>query len=210
MAKKIIDLVVTSLSLIILLPIISILFLLVLFLHGRPVIFGQLRVGLNGNTFIMYKFRTMTNQLDYNGQLLDDSKRVTAFGRFLRSTSLDELPELWNVIKGDMSLVGPRPLLVEYIPYYSKKQFRRHEVLPGLTGWAQINGRNTISWDEKFELDIWYVENKSILLDIKIIAITLFKVICRIDVEHKKNITMPKFSEVKKENNTSGGPQSDF
>ena len=210
MAKKIIDLVVTSLSLIILLPIISILFLLVLFLHGRPVIFGQLRVGLNGNTFIMYKFRTMTNQLDYNGQLLDDSKRVTAFGRFLRSTSLDELPELWNVIKGDMSLVGPRPLLVEYIPYYSKKQFRRHEVLPGLTGWAQINGRNTISWDEKFELDIGYVENKSILLDIKIIAITLFKVICRIDVEHKKNITMPKFSEVKKENNTSGGPQSDF
>ena len=210
MAKKIIDLVVTSISLVILLPIISILFLLVLLLHGRPVIFSQLRVGLNGNPFMMYKFRTMTNQLDNNGQLLDDSLRVTAFGRFLRSTSLDELPELWNVIKGDMSLVGPRPLLVEYIPYYSKKQFRRHEVLPGLTGWAQINGRNTISWDEKFELDIWYVENKSILLDIKIIAITLFKVVCRIDVEYKKNITMPKFSKIKKGNNTSGGPHSDF
>jgi len=200
MANKIIDLVVTSISLIILLPLISVLFILILWLHGRPVIFRQLRVGLNGKPFIMYKFRTMTNQLDYNGKLLGDSQRITAFGKFLRRTSLDELPELWNVIKGDMSLVGPRPLLVEYIPYYSKKQFRRHEVLPGLTGWAQINGRNKISWDERFELDVWYVKNKSILLDLKIIVITVFKVIGRVDVEHQNNITMPKFSKIKKQN----------
>ena len=204
MAKKIIDLIVASISLIFLLPIISVLCILVLWLHGRPAIFCQLRAGLNGKPFVMYKFRTMTNQLDCSGQLLNDSERVTPFGRFLRSASLDELPGLWNVIKGDMSLVGPRPLLVEYTPYYSKTQFRRHEVLPGLTGWAQINGRNTISWDEKFELDVWYVDNKSTLLDFKILAITSIKVLGRIGVEHKNNITMPKFSDVKKDNMNEG------
>jgi len=146
---------------------------------GSPVIFTQLRPGLNGKIFNMVKFRTMTDKCDLDGNLLPDSIRLTKFGKFLRSTSLDELPGLWNVIKGNMSLVGPRPLLVEYLPLYNDRQMRRHEVLPGITGWAQVNGRNAISWDEKFDLDVWYVDNQSIWLDVKILWLTVKKVIMR-------------------------------
>ena len=146
---------------------------------GSPVIFTQLRPGLNGKIFNMVKFRTMTDKCDLDGNLLPDSIRLTKFGKFLRSTSLDELPGLWNVIKGNMSLVGPRPLLVEYLPLYNDRQMRRHEVLPGITGWAQVNGRNSISWDEKFDLDVWYVDNQSIWLDVKILWLTVKKVIMR-------------------------------
>jgi sugar transferase EpsL len=144
---------------------------------GSPVIFAQPRPGLNGNIFNMIKFRTMTNKCDLDGNLLPDSIRLNKFGKILRSTSLDELPGLWSVIKGSMSLVGPRPLLVEYLPLYNDRQFRRHEVLPGITGWAQVNGRNAISWDEKFDLDVWYVDNQSIWLDVKILWLTVKKVI---------------------------------
>jgi len=160
---------------------------------GSPVIFTQLRPGLNGKIFNMVKFRTMTNKCDLDGNLLPDSIRLTKFGKFLRSTSLDELPGLWNVLKGDMSLVGPRPLLVEYLPLYSEKQSRRHEVRPGITGWAQVNGRNTISWDKKFDLDVWYVDNQSIWLDIKILWMTIKKVIVRDGISAKYEVTMPKF-----------------
>ena len=146
---------------------------------GSPVIFTQPRPGLNGKIFNMVKFRTMTDKCDLDGNLLPDSIRLTKFGKFLRSTSLDELPGLWNVIKGNMSLVGPRPLLVEYLPLYNDRQMRRHEVLPGITGWAQVNGRNAISWDEKFDLDVWYVDNQSIWLDVKILWLTVKKVIMR-------------------------------
>jgi sugar transferase EpsL len=160
---------------------------------GSPVLFKQPRSGLNGNTFKMIKFRTMTNALDKNQVQKSDSDRLTRFGKFLRSTSLDELPGLWNVLKGDMSLVGPRPLLVEYLPLYSSRQLRRHEVKPGITGWSQVNGRNTISWEEKFELDIWYVDNKSIWLDVKIILLTLKKVILRDGINQNNQVTMEKF-----------------
>jgi sugar transferase EpsL len=146
---------------------------------GSPVIFTQPRPGLNGKIFNMVKFRTMTNKCDLDGNLLPDSIRLTKFGKLLRSTSLDELPGLWNVIKGNMSLVGPRPLLVEYLSLYNDRQVRRHEVLPGITGWAQVNGRNAISWDEKFDLDVWYVDNQSIWLDVKILWLTVKKVIMR-------------------------------
>ena len=146
---------------------------------GSPVIFSQSRPGLNGKIFNMVKFRTMTNKRDLDDNLLPDSIRLTKFGQLLRSTSLDELPGLWNVIKGNMSLVGPRPLLVEYLPLYNDRQMRRHEVLPGITGWAQVNGRNAISWDEKFDLDVWYVDNQSIWLDVKILWLTVKKVIMR-------------------------------
>lgn len=146
----------------------------------------------------MFKFRTMTNQRDESGELLPDSVRLTRFGKFLRSSSLDELPELWNVLKGDMSLVGPRPLLMEYLPLYNERQNRRHEVRPGITGWAQVNGRNAISWEQKFELDVWYVENQSLWLDLKILFLTVWKVVCRDGISAAGDATMPKF--VKAEN----------
>ena len=177
--KRLFDLVVTLL----LLPFIFLMcFIITLFVKiklGSPVIFAQPRTGLNGNIFNMIKFRTMTNKCDLDGNLLPDSIRLTQFGQLLRLTSLDELPGLWNVIKGNMSLVGPRPLLVEYLPLYNDRQLRRHEVLPGITGWAQVNGRNSISWDEKFDLDVWYVDNQSIWLDVKILWLTVKKVIMR-------------------------------
>jgi len=177
--KRLFDLVVTLL----LLPFIFLLcFIITLFVKiklGSPVIFAQPRTGLNGNIFNMIKFRTMTNKCDLDGNLLPDSIRLTQFGQLLRLTSLDELPGLWNVIKGNMSLVGPRPLLVEYLPLYNDRQSRRHEVLPGITGWAQVNGRNSISWEEKFDLDVWYVDNQSIWLDVKILWLTVKKVIMR-------------------------------
>lgn len=153
----------------------------------------QVRPGKNGKPFRMVKFRTMTCKRDTEGELLPDDQRLTRFGQFLRSTSLDELPELWNVLKGEMSLVGPRPLLMEYLPLYSESQAKRHLVRPGVTGWAQINGRNALSWDEKFELDVWYVENRTIWLDIKILFLTVWKVFRRDDISHGEEATMPRF-----------------
>ena len=161
---------------------------------GRPVFFRQLRPGLHGLPFQMIKFRTMTDACGPSGQLLPDSDRLTPFGRFLRSSSLDELPELWNVLKGDMSLVGPRPLLMEYLPLYSPEQARRHEVRPGITGWAQVNGRNALSWEEKFKLDVWYVDHHSLRLDIKILWLTVRKVLVREGISGEGEATMSKFT----------------
>jgi sugar transferase EpsL len=160
---------------------------------GSPIFFSQVRPGLNGKPFKMFKFRTMTDARDANGELLPDSERLTRFGNFLRSSSLDELPGLWNVLKGDMSLVGPRPLLMQYLDRYTPQQARRHEVRPGITGWAQMNGRNAISWEDKFKLDVWYVDHQSIWLDIKILCLTIFKVIRRSDISATGNATMPEF-----------------
>ncbi len=191
--KRITDLTLTFFGMLFLLPIFLLIILIVKINLGSPIFFIQKRPGLNGKVFNIYKFRTMINKSDKYGNLLSDEKRLTKFGKFLRSTSLDELPELINVLKGDMSLVGPRPLLVEYLPLYSKRQSIRHEVKPGITGWAQINGRNAISWNEKFELDVWYVYNLSIGLDIKILWLTLKKVILRNDISHNNHVTMNKF-----------------
>lgn len=161
---------------------------------GSPVLFRQVRPGMNGQPFEMVKFRTMTDARGPGGALLPDAERLTAFGRFLRSSSLDELPELWNVLKGDMSLVGPRPLLMEYLPLYSPHQARRHDVRPGLTGWAQINGRNALSWEQKFALDTWYVDNRSFWLDIKIIGRTIVGVLKRSGISAQGEATMPRFT----------------
>lgn len=162
---------------------------------GRPVYYRQIRPGLHGKPFEMIKFRSMSNAKNGTGHLLPNDKRINAFGRFLRSTSLDELPELLNVIKGDMSLVGPRPLLMNYLPHFDENQKRRHRVRPGITGWAQINGRNAINWDEKLALDVWYVENQSFWLDIKILIMTLIKVFKREGISHRGHVTMPRFDE---------------
>jgi sugar transferase EpsL len=160
---------------------------------GNPVFFLQIRPGLNGKAFKILKFRTMLDVSDSDGNLLPDEIRLTPFGKFLRSLSLDELPELWNVFKGDMSLVGPRPFLMEYLPLYNSEQNRRHGVRPGITGWAQVNGRNTISWEEKFELDLWYVDNQNFWLDLKILFLTIQKVFEREGISSKGDTTMPKF-----------------
>jgi lipopolysaccharide/colanic/teichoic acid biosynthesis glycosyltransferase len=160
---------------------------------GSPVFFRQVRPGLHGRPFEMVKFRTMTNDCGPDGQLLSDAMRLTAFGRWLRATSMDELPELWNVLKGEMSLVGPRPLLMEYLPLYTQEQARRHEVRPGITGWAQVNGRNAISWEEKLQLDVWYVNNTNPWLDIKILWLTLKKVLMREDINAEGDATVPRF-----------------
>jgi len=165
---------------------------------GAPVMFKQVRPGLGGKPFTMMKFRSMTDERDEHGNLLPDGVRLTKFGRFLRSTSLDELPGLWCVLKGDMSLVGPRPLLMEYLPLYSAEQARRHEARPGITGWAQVNGRNAISWEQKFEYDVWYVDNQSLWLDIKIIFLTLKKVFVRDGISAQGEATMPAFRGTQK------------
>lgn len=191
--KRIFEFTIALLALFMLLPIFLTISILVLLKMGTPIFFIQPRPGLNGKTFKMYKFRTMANKCDKNGKLLEDKDRLSNFGSFLRSTSLDELPTLWNVLCGNMSLVGPRPLLIEYLPLYSKNQARRHDVRPGITGWAQVNGRNAISWNEKFELDTWYVENQSFVLDMKIILLTLKKVIKRDGISHNNHVTMEKF-----------------
>mgnify|MGYP006305571845 CR=1 FL=1 len=177
--KRLMDLALTIPALIILSPILILISLIVVLWHGFPILFRQERPGLHGEIFTIYKFRTMRDLLDSHGNPLPDAKRISSFGRFLRSTSLDELPELINVLKGEMSLVGPRPLLVEYLPLYSPEQARRHDVLPGITGWAQVHGRNTLTWEEKFRLDVWYVDHWSLWLDLKIIAMTVFKVLRR-------------------------------
>jgi len=198
--KRVFDLFLVLLSLPLILPIYLLLVLLVLAKFNSPILFKQSRPGLKGKIFNIYKFRSMTNESDKEGVLLSDDLRLTKFGKLLRSTSLDELPSLWNVLKGEMSLVGPRPLLVEYLPLYSSKQARRHEVKPGITGWAQVNGRNAISWDEKFDLDVWYVDNQSILLDIKILSMTIKKVITRSGINQDRQATMEKFKGNNEEN----------
>lgn len=177
MAKRHFDLLATSLLLVVLAPVMAVVALCVRFALGTPVLFRQLRPGLNGRAFVLLKFRTMMNVSDANGLPLPDGQRLTAWGRFLRRTSLDELPELINVLRGDMSLVGPRPLLMEYLALYTAEQARRHEVRPGITGWAQVNGRNAISWEEKFRLDVWYVDHSNLWLDMKILWLTLSKVL---------------------------------
>lgn len=175
-------------------PLIILTSLAILLALGRPILFRQERAGLHGVVFVMLKFRTMTDDFDARGALLPDSLRINKVGRFLRATSLDELPELWNVIRGEMSLIGPRPLLAEYLPLYTPEQARRHEVRPGITGWAQVNGRNAISWEEKFCLDVWYVENRSLFLDMKILWLTLRKVVTRENISADGHVTMPKFT----------------
>ena len=196
--KKIFDLLLIFLSLPLTLPIYLLTMLLVLTQLNFPILFRQPRTGLNGKIFNIYKFRSMTSERNKEGKLLSDELRLTKFGKFLRSSSLDELPSLWNVLKGDLSLVGPRPFIAQYLPLYSTKQVRRHEVKPGITGWAQVNGRNTISWEEKFDLDVWYVDNQSIWLDIKILCLTIKKVILRDGISAKGDATMPPFKRSKK------------
>lgn len=192
--KRLIDIICSLIGLILFSPILLVVALLVRINLGSPVFFTQTRLGKDGKEFKMIKFRTMKDSLDKFGQLLPDEQRLTKFGKILRSTSLDELPELINVLKGDMTLVGPRPLLVEYKELYSERQFRRHEVYPGITGWAQINGRNAISWNERFELDVWYVDNISFLLDMKILVMTILKVIKRDGINEQGQASMSKFT----------------
>lgn len=197
MLKRFVDFTTTLLGLLFISPLLLILALLVWIKHGAPVLFCQQRPGCYGKPFFMYKFRTMTNERDANGVLLPDDQRLTSFGKLLRATSLDELPELFNVLKGDMSLVGPRPLLMEYLQLYSAEQARRHEMRPGITGWAQVNGRNAISWEEKFKLDVWYVDNQSFWLDVKILWMTVVKVFKREGISQVGQVTMEKFKGVK-------------
>lgn len=194
MSKRLFDICVTIVAIALLSPLLFVTMFVTRIKLGGPVFFRQQRPGLHGQPFEMVKFRTMTGSRDSEGNLLPDGERLTAYGRFLRSTSIDELPELWNVLKGDMSLVGPRPLLMEYLPLYSAEQRRRHEVRPGVTGWAQINGRNAISWDEKFAFDIWYVDNRSFFLDLKILLLTAKNVLIRRGVNAAGSPTMPKFT----------------
>lgn len=191
--KRLFDIVLALFLLLILLPVLIAVAITVRVSMGSPIIFKQVRAGLHGRPFVMYKFRTMTDARDEEGRLLPDALRLTKVGRFLRATSLDELPELLNVLKGDMSLVGPRPLRVEYLPLYTPEQARRHEVPPGITGWAQVNGRNAISWEQRFELDVWYVDNRSIVLDIKILLLTLVSVLKREGIHAEGHPTMPRF-----------------
>ena len=191
--KRIIDLLLACLGFVILSPILIITALLIRLKMGDPVIFTQTRSGLDGKPFRMLKFRTMHDMIGPDGKPLPDKERLSPFGRSMRSMSIDELPELWNIIKGDMSIVGPRPLLMEYLPLYDDEQARRHEIKPGLTGWAQVNGRNALSWKEKFEHDVWYVDNRTIWLDFKIIWLTVKNIILRKGISAEGEATMPKF-----------------
>lgn len=194
MIKRIFDIAASACALILLSPVLLVVMLLVRTKLGSPIFFTQVRPGLNGKPFKMVKFRTMTDERDEKGELLPDAVRLTKFGQFLRSTSLDELPELWNVLKGDMSLVGPRPLLMEYLSLYNAEQKRRHEVRPGITGWAQVNGRNTVDWPERFQMDVWYVDNRSLWLDIKVLFATVKKVLVRDGISAEGEATMSKFT----------------
>lgn len=194
LVKRLLDITISLIALIFLLPLMLLIYLLVIINLGNPAFFLQERVGKDNKIFKMIKFRTMKNSTDKNGNLLSDNERVTKFGSFLRSFSLDELPELINILKGDMSLVGPRALLVQYLGLYNDEQIRRHEVLPGLTGWAQINGRNSITWSEKFKLDVWYVDNWSLWLDIKIFFLTFWKVLKREGINQSESVTMEYFN----------------
>lgn len=191
--KRWLDVLAAGVALVVLMPLLGVLALLVCWRLGAPVLFRQVRPGLHGRPFELIKFRTMTDARDAEGNLLPDAVRLTGFGKFLRQTSLDELPELWNVLKGEMSLVGPRPLLMEYLPRYSPEQARRHEVRPGLTGWAQVNGRNAISWPEKFKLDVWYVDHVSAMLDVKIVWMTIKSVMRREGINQQNHATAMPF-----------------
>ena len=192
--KRLLDIIIAAAALVLLSPVLLLLAWQIRRKLGTPVLFRQVRPGRGGIPFVMYKFRTMRDAADENGRPLPDAERLTPFGRKLRAASLDELPELWNVLKGDMSLVGPRPLLMEYLPLYNAEQRRRHLVRPGITGWAQVNGRNAISWPEKFRLDVWYVENRSLLLDIKILFLTVKKVLDRSGINSEGEATVTKFT----------------
>jgi lipopolysaccharide/colanic/teichoic acid biosynthesis glycosyltransferase len=192
--KRVFDLLVTCVILIVFSPVLFVVAALVRLNLGSPVLFQQIRPGFHGEPFIMFKFRTMAAVNDTSGVELPDESRLSSFGRFLRASSLDELPELWNVLKGDMSLVGPRPLMMEYLPLYTLDQARRHEVRPGITGFAQVNGRNALSWDEKFRLDVWYVDNQSLFLDLKILFLTVKKVLLRDGISAAGEATMPRFT----------------
>lgn len=200
MIKRLLDIIIASIALILLSPLYAFVAYKVKKNLGSPVLFRQIRPGLHGKPFEMIKFRTMKDAVDEQGNPLPDSERLTPFGQMLRSTSLDEMPELWNVIKGDMSIVGPRPLLMEYLPLYSPEQAKRHDVRPGMTGHAQVNGRNAIGWEEKFKLDTWYVENQSIWLDFKIMFKTVHKVLAKDDISAEGEATMTKFTGTKTEN----------
>lgn len=194
MIKRLFDVLCALFALLLLFPVIVVVGILIHRKLGSPILFRQTRPGKDGKPFRMIKFRTMLDAGDKQGNPLPDDQRITPFGSFLRSTSLDELPELWNVLSGEMSLVGPRPLLMEYLPLYSKEQYRRHEVRPGVTGWAQVNGRNAISWEDKFNLDVWYVDNQSFLLDLKILFLTVKKVLVRDGISGEGEATMSKFT----------------
>ena len=199
MFKSIFDKTLALFLIILFLPIYIVVSLLIFFKMGRPILFRQKRPGYKEKIFGIYKFRTMTNEKDKFGNLLPDDKRLVGIGKFIRSTSLDELPQLFNVLKGEMSFVGPRPLLEEYLPLYNEKQKRRHDVKPGITGWAQVNGRNAISWEQKFDYDVWYVDNQSFWFDIKILWLTFLKVVKRSDISSSTSSTMEKFTGSKNE-----------
>jgi lipopolysaccharide/colanic/teichoic acid biosynthesis glycosyltransferase len=201
-SKRVFDLCMTILGIILLSPILGLISLILFLSQGSPIIFKQKRPGYKGRPFYIYKFRTMTDKKDAEGNLLPDERRITKIGHFLRSMSLDELPELFNILRGEMSLVGPRPLLMQYLARYTPEQARRHDVLPGLTGWAQINGRNILSWEDKFKLDVWYVDHWSLGLDIKIIFLTVFKVIRREGISQPGYITATEFTGAKKAKNS--------
>lgn len=192
--KRLIDVVLSFLALLLLLPVMIVTAVLVRWRLGSPVFFRQQRAGLHGKPFYLVKFRTMLGEFDSCGVKPSDAERLTRFGRLLRATSLDELPELWNVLRGDISLIGPRPLLMEYLPLYSADQMRRHEVLPGITGWAQVNGRNSLSWEDRFSLDVWYVDNRSFWLDTKIVFLTIRQVFRRDGISAAGEVSMPKFT----------------
>lgn len=192
-SKRIFDLLATCLGLILILPVLLVIILLGLIFHGTPILFSQKRPGYKGRPFYIYKFRTMNERRAPDGSRLPDAERLTPLGRFLRSTSLDELPELFNVLRGEMSLVGPRPLLMQYLERYSTEQARRHDVLPGITGWAQVNGRNALTWEDKFRLDVWYVDHWSFWLDIKILLLTLWKVLKREGISQPGHATAEEF-----------------
>lgn len=194
MMKRVFDLAVSAAALLLLAPAIAVLAVVIRRRLGAPILFRQQRPGLGARPFEMIKFRSMTDGRDASGHLLSDAERLTPFGRWLRATSLDELPELWNVLKGQMSLVGPRPLLMDYVPLYSSEQFRRHEVRPGITGWAQVMGRNSLSWEDKFALDVWYVDNRSLWLDVRILFMTVGKVLSRSGVSSDDHATMTRFT----------------
>jgi sugar transferase EpsL len=192
-AKRFLDVVVAGMGLVVLAPVLAVVTVVIAVVLGRPVLFRQERPGLGGRPFTLYKFRTMRNATDASGAPLPDAARLTATGRFLRAASLDELPELWNVLRGDMSLVGPRPLLPEYLPLYSVEQARRHEVRPGLTGWAQVNGRNAVGWDERLAMDVWYVDHRSLRLDLAILVRTVLLVLRRDGISAAGEATMARF-----------------
>lgn len=193
MIKRLFDLIILFIALPIIVPVMMVVTAFVFLTMDSPIFFQQTRAGFRGRPFKLVKFRTMNDRRDTQGALLPDAERLTRVGIFLRSTSLDELPELWNILRGEMSLVGPRPLLLSYLPRYSEKQMRRHDAKPGLTGWVQVNGRNSLNWNEKFELDIWYVDNQNLILDIRILLSTISQVMARRDISANNDATMPEF-----------------